>query len=121
MRIYSKAAWKYEFNQVRITISTSIEMVPDKGWKNVFIKELKVESSWGRPEQEDHDPSTLPGQLNGFSLDEGKSQPTACSLKNDTQLLEAGSSKVSTKKDNARQAAKALATGPIGIILLCYA
>lgn len=111
-------------NRSAPTISTSIEKVPDKGWKNVFIKGLKIASSWGRPVKEDHNPSSFPGQLKTFSLDEGKSQTRISPKKNDLKVssnLEAGASKVPTKKDNARQTAKALGTGPVGMILLCYA
>ena len=101
-------------------MNTNVEKVPDKGWKTVFIKGLKVASSWGRAVSEAHESSTLPGLLKTFSLDEGKSQTRTSPRRNDLKVsssLEAVSSKVHVKKDNARQTVKARATGPVGMII----
>ncbi|KAG0619745.1 hypothetical protein M758_4G161800 [Ceratodon purpureus] len=99
-------------------MNSCVEKVPDNGWKNVIIKGLKVASSWGRAVSEDHDPSTLPGQLKTFALDVGKIQ-TRTSPRRTHELkvssnVEAVSKKVPAKKDNARQAVKSRATGPGG-------
>lgn len=100
------------------TINTSIEKVPDKGWKNALIKRLKVASSWGRQVKEDHDLSTLFGEFKIFSRDKEKNQTRICPKMNDTKELEGGSNMVSTKKNNTQQTTKNLATRTMGMILL---
>lgn len=108
-------------NRLGTMMNSSIEKEPDKGWKNVFIKGLKVASSWGRAVSENHDSSTLPGQLKTFSLDEGKSQTRTSPKRNDLKVssnLEPVWSKLPTKRDNTRQEVKARATGPVGTIII---
>lgn len=41
-------------NRLVLIISISIEKVFDKGWKNVFIKGLKIVFLWGRLVKEDY-------------------------------------------------------------------
>ena len=101
-------------------MNSNVEKVPNKSWKNVFIKGLKVASSWGKAITEDHDPSTLPGQLKMFSLHEGKNQRPSSKRTHDLKVspnLEGVLNKVPVRMDNAQQVIKACTTGPVGMII----